>query len=49
MRIYYVQKGTCFGKTYKAKDDAHAIAWAKGYAEAKGWKHFHVIYKGKEA
>lgn len=47
MYRYYVQTGTCFGKSYTARNDAEGIAYGKGYADAKGWKHYHIMRFGR--
>lgn len=37
---YYVSTGTCIGKYFDAPSDEIAKAWARGYADGKGWKHY---------
>lgn len=42
---YYVSKNTNFGHYFQAIDNRHAIAYAIGYMDAKGWsnvKHWRV-------
>lgn len=46
MNTYYVNKGTCIGKVYTARNDAEAIAYGKGYATAKNWKQFKITRTG---
>lgn len=37
---YYVSTGTCIGKYFDAPSDEIAKAWARGYADGRGWKHY---------
>ena len=39
---YYVNSGTKIGKTFDAKTDTEAVAYAEGYGYAKGWKDVNV-------
>lgn len=39
---YYVNEGHKIGKTYDAKDDSEAIAYATGYGYGKDWRTVNV-------
>lgn len=41
---YYVNYKNQFGKTFEASSHGVALAWATGYAYAKGWKRYVNLY-----
>lgn len=43
MKTYYVKSGTKFGKRFQQRDNVHALAYARGFAKAKGWTTFTVM------
>ncbi len=40
---YYVNYKTLIGKQFEADTYGKAVAYARGYADAKGWPEFRLI------